>query len=324
MPELSKPFQELARMCATCGGPMPCALHDEQLREAILHPPEREGLPWEKVERTDVLAFNAPIMAFVARQDGTWILGDSHGAVVRVDPAKSGDERTKVLHKFRVNVLAMVPGADGTLLMGVDGKVVRFDLAQDADHRAVSLWNYESPVYAIVPRPDGTFLIGGSRGRIVRFDLLLPQDEHAVEEIGALQTPVCALAQLPDSTYLIGGTRGRIFRFDPAESEGERETFMGNYPSDYINAAATLVDGSVVMGGKGGELMLASGTAADVRLESIGNFGDIITSIVPESDTSFLVSGANGIIARYALPERILRAQHEQKLGEPKVPPMPE
>lgn len=326
---LSKPYADLLKTCATCGGPMPCTLHDEQLREAILHPPEREGLPWDKLERTEIGNVRTPIVGIAPQMHGKYIVACEPGGVWRYDPASGA---TRGIARYGYAMFAALPLSGASLLIGGESaRIVRFDAMRPDGENFEELGLFDADtansILSMCALPDGTFLIGGESGRIAHFDPVKPEGERVEELVNAYDyddassqgKPVSALSQLPDGKLLIA-SYGRIFRFDVSE---RREETICALP-DTVLAMTPRSDGTYLVASGESVMLLDLAKPPDKRVETIVDFGEHVTSISLLSDTSFLVTGGLGAIARYEIPERELQAWRTRKLDAPDVPPMPE
>src|SRR3989338_2882593 len=130
-PSLSPAFEKLRKICATCGKPLPCPLHDRALLEAILKPPEPEN-PWDKMEREDVGESGNAIRTIPPLPDGTCIIGGVAGLILQLDPFKPKGQRRQALCNY----------GDG----------------------------HSDIIFTAASFPDGAFIVSGTSGRILQYD----------------------------------------------------------------------------------------------------------------------------------------------------------
>lgn len=326
MSELSKPYADLLRTCATCGGPMPCALHDAQLREAILHPPERAELPWDRVERREVTQFGYDISALHALPGGGLLVGRWDGVVVQVDPAQPAGSREIASWQLSdATVIAIRARSDGSFFACAgDGSVWRFSPGPDAGYARMPVDSIRG-VYAFRLFDDNVVAMGQLGGNIWRVDFASPRGVRMdLELLAEYNSAPCDFLLLPDGSLLIVDELRRFVRFDPQAPEGHREEVLATFDHK-IRAMTTLPDGTCLLGGVDGRIFWCDPQrSGGERIQEIGNYGEAIYAMDPTSDHSFLVGGAHGAIAEFSIPEQALREYRERKLEGPVVPPMPE
>lgn len=333
MPEFSPPFQRLVdEVCATCGGSMPCALHNAALREAMLRPRERAGLPWEKIERREIGTYSRPIAALGLLPDGAFLVAGYHAEIARFDPSKPEGAHEEILgyyhergrREFPAYAVAALPSG-AFVLGGVGGELVEFDPAKSDGERTKCITNVRHDVYTIVPREDGALIVGGiARGGVTVVDPVRGTTLMHIEDSAS----VYGLHVLPGDTPLIGRSNGDLVIRDWKDPQGLVDVPQGSY-GNAIAAFLSLPDGTIIIGGRGGRIVRFDPAAPKgARMQELGNFGMDISAIVATSDHAFAVAGniplKGGVIAEYAIPEDALRAYHERRLDAPKIPPMPD
>ena len=113
MPEPKPSFLEsVKRTCPTCGGPLPCSLHNRALREALLHR-EIEPPPYERLEvlgtYTDAEGHAQDIWTLHPLPDGAVLVGGGGGSLERwgQDPEKLQQYREQVLAQKRGEIHPM-------------------------------------------------------------------------------------------------------------------------------------------------------------------------------------------------------------------------
>lgn len=332
MPELSEPYRKLAETCPTCGKPLPCPLHDDKLREAILHPPERERSLWAHIERTDIGEIAETIYSMDTFPDGRVAVGSSAGNIALLDPSRPDDDGQR-LRVFYDVLTEEDPRAiwaihalhgDQVLVGGNDHILSRIDLAKPAyspGYREI-LGRYDNNIRSILALPNGSILVGGWGGVIKKFDTGSGSPARETNIGAGTGDTIRTLAPFSDGTILALLGDGRMLQLDPSHPEDARELYDAG---EQALAARPLPDGSIIFGVRGGDIKRWDpAQQGDDRVQVLANYGEPIRAISVTSDHSFLVGGGGGKIARYAIPGHLLRAHRERKLQGPETPPMPE
>ena len=132
MPEPRLSLESVKRTCPTCGGPLPCSLHNRALREALLHR-EIEPPPYERLEvlgtYTDAEGNAQVIWTLHSLSDGAVLVGGGGGSLKRLNP---------------------------------DGSWKDLGTYTDAEGHAQGIWTLH-------PLPDGAVLVGGGGGSLERW-----------------------------------------------------------------------------------------------------------------------------------------------------------
>lgn len=340
---LSEPFADLLKSCATCGGTLPCALHDATLREAILRPPE--AFPWHALVRTELGKMEGALHAMLLLPDGTVLIGSDEGRLRRFHPLDGGDERFETVGLFQEHddIMTLQALPNGTILAGTSlGTLLHADLSKPFEKRMEHLEHVGGDINAFHARPDGTFIVVGMDGRIDAFDPeaqlsepprsfdiyenagWLSVDER-LERLVSYGSDVYVILPLGGSEALLfGGDDGNLVRLDPSQPEGERTQVLAHY-GRAILAIEPFTDGTFLVSGDGGSIMLFDPAKPEgARLEKIASHGRTVQALSVVSDLAFLVGEYDGTITRYEIPETALRAWRERRLGGGEIPPMPE
>jgi len=177
MPEPRLSLESLKHACPTCGGPLPCSLHNRALREALLHR-EIESPPYERLEvlgtYTDARGNAQDILTLHPLPDSAVLVGGDGGPLKRLNP----DGSWKDLGTYTdargnaQNIWTLHPLPDGAVLVGgwggslkrlnPDGSWEDLGTYTDARGNAQNIWTLH-------PLPDGAVLVGGSGGFLERW-----------------------------------------------------------------------------------------------------------------------------------------------------------
>lgn len=331
MPELSSPFRKLAaEVCATCGGSMPCALHDAALREAILRPPEREGVPWDRVERQDLHAFGASIFPIHVRGDGVYVVGVGYDEICLLDPKLPAQEQS--LARFSIGVATFDVLPDGKVIAVLqDGTVFQVDLTRSGVRRIEqlpgSVSGVDEGITAFHAIADDVVLIGMRDGYLRGIEFSKPTVRERESRLGTVVGSVRAIVPRGDGTFFVAERDGDIKVLDPRQDGDDRLRRVA-HSRQQIYALAPLPDGTFLIGSDGGKILLFDpAKPAESREEEIAQYGDAVEMIIATSDHSFAVGGGSGILAEYAIPEGVMAAYRKRKEGKidaPDIPPMPD
>lgn len=329
MPELSRPYEELAKLCPTCGKVLPCPMHDAALREAMLRRPERS--PWELAERQEIGECGMHVLCVVARGDGTYFLGDTNGRVHAFDPtlAAGADGRLAYLADIGTNVWSMEKLHDGGLrIVGGNGLLYTLERGADGWSSRKREHRVGFTVIAVFERGDGKAVLVEHQ-RIAMID---PDDEaHEQDEVlmHLDDAPCTAAALRSDGVLVFADRTGRVRTFDTSSpARGTQVLVDLDVRAGDVSVIGVLSTDAYAFGMTDGTVRILDATrqAGDaarlVEPRTTGMF--CIRAIIPESDRAFVAATEDGKFVRFAIPEAVLAVQRERKLGGPDVPPMPE